>query len=360
MRVVDLRSTATVAPPTVDVLASSAAELARLVGTVLADDPAGFDIGADRVAAVRGRVPADLLDAARRVAGGDDKAFLVLALLAGELPPPGDVAQLLAALRDDPSLAWRAVLAHHAQGVEGAPGELLPRIVEGDPGAVATLRELAEQAPCPASVEALLSQPPEVFGTDAADVLERFEEAIWSDLEAEAMGPIHRDVAHRRKQLAGGVEPAAVVVEATNGYELTDDPQVERVVLLPSYWFRPWLVIARRRIDDHEVEYISTAVADEFLALPKEAPTPSMLRLFKALSDEGRLKLLRRMSSGPISLAEATRELEVAKATAHHHLSILRQAGLVTIRGEGRAKRYALREDAADAAHQALAGYVRP
>jgi DNA-binding transcriptional ArsR family regulator len=52
------------------------------------------------------------------------------------------------------------------------------------------------------------------------------------------------------------------------------------------------------------------------------------------------------------------KQLGVAKATAHHHLSILRQAGLVTMRGEGRTTRYALRHDPADAAREAIAAYI--
>jgi hypothetical protein len=59
------------------------------------------------------------------------------------------------------------------------------------------------------------------------------------------------------------------------------------------------------------------------VADPSEAPPPALLKLFKALSDEGRLRLLRRLSAGPISLTEAAGELDVAKATAHHHLAIL-------------------------------------
>jgi DNA-binding transcriptional ArsR family regulator len=143
-------------------------------------------------------------------------------------------------------------------------------------------------------------------------------------------------------------------VEATNGYELSDDLPVERVLLLPSYWFRPWLII--NRIDD--VEVLTSPVSDEHLALPSAAPSPALVKLTKALGDEGRLRLLRRMGGGPITLADAMDELDLAKTTAHHHLSILRQAGLVVIRGEGRDSRYALRAHAPTAAAKALEEYL--
>jgi DNA-binding transcriptional ArsR family regulator len=198
------------------------------------------------------------------------------------------------------------------------------------------------------------------------ETVERFAAEVWPALAAEAMGPIERDVAHRQEQLATTDDAAAVVLDATNGYELEPEPAGRRVVLLPSYWLRPWLVIsfldatATATDDSQPLEVISTAVADAFLALPCEAPPPGLLKLFKALSDEGRLTLLRRMTPGPISLSEAASELGVAKATAHHHLSILRQAGLVSIRDEGRATRYALRDDPPKVAQEALAAYLQP
>jgi DNA-binding transcriptional ArsR family regulator len=57
-----------------------------------------------------------------------------------------------------------------------------------------------------------------------------------------------------------------------------------------------------------------------------------LVRIYKALGDESRLKLLKRLKAGPISLAEAAQEVGLAKSTTHHHLAILRQAGFVLIR----------------------------
>jgi DNA-binding transcriptional ArsR family regulator len=181
-------------------------------------------------------------------------------------------------------------------------------------------------------------------------------EPVWDTVAAETMHAITRDVEHRQAQLDAGTSVAEIVLSATNGYELSGDPSIRRIVLLPSFWIRPWLVVGRRA----DAEVLTTVVAEEFLILPPEAPSPALLRLVKALADENRLTLLRRLSSGPISLTEATAELDVAKATAHHHLSILRQAGLVVIGGEGRGSRYALRQDPPTVAARALAAYLQP
>jgi DNA-binding transcriptional ArsR family regulator len=68
-----------------------------------------------------------------------------------------------------------------------------------------------------------------------------------------------------------------------------------------------------------------------------------LVRVYKALADESRLRLLKRLRSGPITLAEAAQEVGLAKSTAHHHLAILRQAGFVVIREDD--DLYSLRPD---------------
>ncbi len=82
------------------------------------------------------------------------------------------------------------------------------------------------------------------------------------------------------------------------------------------------------------------------IAAPAEEGVPpvEVARIYKALGDEGRLKLLRRLSDGPLKLTDAAAELGVAKSTAHHHLAILRQAGFVAIRDEGE-NVYSIRRD---------------
>ncbi len=356
MRLVDLRAGPNPSAPDVEVRTSSGAELLHAVGALVAAEPSEFDVGAERIRGIRDALPADLLADIDAFGQGDDKTFLVLAEIAAVLDEPADVDELLAALDADPELTWRLLLGHHAQDWAAAPDDLPQRVAAGDEDAIGTVRGLADDGGCPGGVRSLLAHDPVAHGSTVVSIVERFRAAAWEDLESEAMRAIERDAAHRRAQLDAGEPVAAVVLAATNGYELADDPAVRRVVLLPSYWLRPWIVVGR--LGDAEV--LSTPVADEFLALPPAAPPPALLKLFKALSDEGRLRLLRRIGCGPISLSDAAGELDCAKATAHHHLSILRQAGLVSIRGSGRTTRYALRDDPPAAAQSALADYVRP
>lgn len=358
MRLVDLRSTAAPPAPTVEVVASEAAELLRFLGVLTgASKPGGYDVGRERIDQVTAALPEGLHDRLRFVSFGDDRVCMSLSNVVADLTDPGDVDELLAVLEADPELAWNLQLSLSTYDWDWeAPDADTRALAGGDRDAVARLRAWCEDPThdVPERIHTLFATDPVTYGRETVAIIREVRATVWPQVAAEAMGAIQRDVDHRRARIAAGDDLATLVLEATNGYVLDDDTSVRRVLLMPSYWLRPWLVIDQIG----ETLVLSTPVADNFVALPAETPPPGLLKLSKALADEGRLKLLRRMSTGPVSLGEATEQLGVAKATAHHHLSILRQAGLVTMSGEGRHTRYALRLDPADAAHDALAAYV--
>jgi DNA-binding transcriptional ArsR family regulator len=355
VRMVDLRGTSSPSGPTVEARVSSGAELLRCAGVLLTDDPGSFDLGEDRIEKVRAASPPDLLDDLQALSGPQgDKALLLLASVAATTPEPGTVDQVRDAFAADPLLPWRLLADRRLE--EDWPTEHIERVLDGDDQALAELRSRLDERDCPPELEALLARSPEEYRDLLVSVIDRFHREVFAELADEAMGAIERDVAHRRAQLERGDPPEDVVLEATNGFEVVDDPTLRRIVLLPSYWCRPWLVLGRLG----DTEMLSSPVAEQFVALPSEAPPPSLVKLFKALGDEGRLKLLRRMSTGPVTLSDAVTELGVAKATAHHHLSILRQAGLASIREEGRRTTYGVRDDPPAVAQEALTAYLSP
>lgn len=356
MRVKDLRPTGSSGTPTLSIRTSPASELLNLMG-VLSDRQDEYDLGPARLAELRAQLPQHLLQELRDLDGATGVSFHVLSLLAADLPDPADVDELLAAFEADRDKPWRLLLTHHVVGADGTPdlGEL-DAVIQGDEAALASLLEQVRVDPArPEDVESLLAIAPEDLGARLIAAIHAIR-PLWEELANEAMNPVLRDAEYRQQLLDDGVDVARVVLDATNGYELTNDPAVHRIILQPSYWIRPWLIVGR----SGDAEVLTTAVAEQFLVLPPEAPPPALLKLCKALGDESRLKLVRRLSSGPITLAEATAELDVAKATTHHHLSILRQAGLVSVGGEGRTSRYSLRGDPAEIAGDLLGTYLQP
>ena len=59
-------------------------------------------------------------------------------------------------------------------------------------------------------------------------------------------------------------------------------------------------------------------------------------RLFKALGDEVRLKLLHLVRHEEVCVCDLVTAMGMAQGTLSHHLAVLHQAGLVTARKQGR------------------------
>src|SRR5262245_53619799 len=68
----------------------------------------------------------------------------------------------------------------------------------------------------------------------------------------------------------------------------------------------------------------------------------TLLQLFKALAHESRLRLIGLLSAREHSVQELAGLLELKEPTVSHHLSILREAGLVRMRQDGNTHWYAL------------------
>lgn len=60
-----------------------------------------------------------------------------------------------------------------------------------------------------------------------------------------------------------------------------------------------------------------------------------ILDIFKALADEGRLRILRSIDQAELSVAELVQALEMPQSTVSRHLKPMREAGLVAARREG-------------------------
>ena len=65
----------------------------------------------------------------------------------------------------------------------------------------------------------------------------------------------------------------------------------------------------------------------------------------KAISDETRQKIMNICCCESLSVNEIVEKLDVSQPTVSHHLAILREADLVTIREEGKQTFYSLNQE---------------
>lgn len=83
------------------------------------------------------------------------------------------------------------------------------------------------------------------------------------------------------------------------------------------------------------------------------------VQLFHALSDETRLAIVQRLRSGERCVCDLTDLLDAAQSRLSFHLKVLKDAGLVTDRREGRWVHYSLNREAF-AEIQDLLGEMKP
>jgi len=70
-----------------------------------------------------------------------------------------------------------------------------------------------------------------------------------------------------------------------------------------------------------------------------------MDKIFKALADKNRRKILTLLKKRELSVNEILQYLEIRQATLSNHLSILRKAGLVEVRTKGKQRIYKISRD---------------
>ncbi|MFZ5625170.1 MAG: ArsR/SmtB family transcription factor [Gemmatimonadota bacterium] len=90
------------------------------------------------------------------------------------------------------------------------------------------------------------------------------------------------------------------------------------------------------------------------MTVPETGELTRTARLFHALSDPTRLRLLELLRRGERCVCELTEAAEAAQSRLSFHLRVLKDAGLVADRREGRWVYYAIRPDALAEIHDAL------
>jgi len=73
-----------------------------------------------------------------------------------------------------------------------------------------------------------------------------------------------------------------------------------------------------------------------------------IIKIFKALSDSNRLRIIKMLEVKPLCVCEITEILQLANSTVSKHLSILRDADLILDKKDGKWVNYALNTHISD------------
>jgi DNA-binding transcriptional ArsR family regulator len=337
----------------VEIVASEAAELVVSLFSLGSEaDHAVDEADARRrdewAEAVRASASDELVAAIDRHVVGAGWAWLGLMGLAYESGP--SVESFLAALEAvDPVEARRDLLClAWCHGI--ADDDQISRVAGGDRTLLAEIDDGADR-PLPANLRRLLDMEPTATLDVLVDVVRRFDAEVFHG-GSEVAGVLARDAAAKRA-MASTMDAPALVEAATGGVTFSHQPNVRGVVLIPSVAVRPWVTIT----DTDGLRIFSYPVSDEHLDADPDAPPTHLVDLYKALGDERRLRLLRLLADGPASLRDLTERLDLAKSTVHHHLRVLRKAGLVRVT-VGDDNEYSLRTDSVPEAARMLESFL--
>jgi DNA-binding transcriptional ArsR family regulator len=319
------------------------------------EDASTYEVGKAWFEAIRKKLSPVLLDTVEQFSFHSHEMWEHLSALAYLCPPPRDVPTLLAYMETiDPLEVRLHMLGYYVrQHRHVTSPEVIYAAAQGD--AEAQKKLMRSSFPEDLNWQKTLRW---VLSLDAAAAKERLLEIargwydeVFREMEPQIMPILTRDIeAKRALQVTHSPEQ---LIEICTGWEYMPEPRIRRVILIPTYVSRPFNGDA----ESGDTRIFFYPASDETILADASAPPAHLLRLTKALGDERRLRILKKLSTGSYTLQELADDFGVAKTTIHHHLIQLRSVGLVRMRMSD--KRFSLRQDALDHLGELLSGYLR-
>jgi DNA-binding transcriptional ArsR family regulator len=317
--------------PRVRIVTGPAFELiAELAAFTSGPARASLDSGKTWIREVRRLAGPDLI---RRVERWGFALYTELASIALETRTPHEPHKLIARLRAiEPDVLRRRLL-----GAESLPNRSMvsdgafDRGLAGDPTARAELRgALGLNPPGRQSIDRLLTTAPEDVQADVASIVEAWASDVFPSFATDALAVSGRDAVAKERLFARLPARDALLV-ATNGVDVEPAAWATEVVVIPTVAMRPF--IAPSEFGRTAIFLVSAA--DEAFEADPAAPPRRLVKAATAIGDELRLRILRTLSNHELTATEIAQRLGVDRTSLHHHLGILRSAGLVTMHDDG-------------------------
>lgn len=297
---------------------------------------------------------AERADLDQSFGAASDGLFHGLAALVVEREDLAEPAALAAAIAGMSALEVAKVLL--ADVLRGAEGDALAnRALAGDRAAMAQVQEAVEGLVGAGRCEDFVA-----FLREPGPAWQRAQRAVaaWLPRFLEVEPRVARlqaaDLASHGGE-SNPTDPAALIERVTGGVRWLADPGIRTVYLAPSYFARPFNYIYQGgdwRLFCYPIEDAVLEAAD------RSAPPAAMVRLYRALGDATRMRILRLLADRDWYLTELATQLDLSKPTTKHHLALMRAAGLVTVTEEGNLTYYSLRRDRIEQAGAQLTQYL--
>ncbi|WP_439383093.1 DUF5937 family protein [Amycolatopsis lexingtonensis] len=171
---------------------------------------------------------------------------------------------------------------------------------------------------------------------------EAFFDAAWTGVAAQLAGDLRlkNDLLRRQGIAAALAAVSSSITLSPDGDCLVVDKLQDNatagagVVLIPSVFGHPHLVAIHARGREPVVQYP--------VAAPDPVPLETVTLRLAALAHPVRLRLLRTLARGPHTTGELALAWDLSAPEVSRHLAVLRRAGLLATRREGRYVRYSV------------------
>ena len=315
-----------------------------------------YELDSEWFETVRTKASKDLLKTFKFFQSDCNHIWKHLLGIAYDSEAPKDVPALLASIEaiDPLELRLHMIGYYRRSFRRSTPLDVILQAAEGDKEAQKQYIKMASREEGDWSSELHY-----IFSTDANEMkemllamLQSWYERVFRSYEQQWLPILERD-AEAKRAIIASMPPERLIETATNGLLYEQEAGLRRVLLIPSYVMRPWNELTEYQ----DIKIFCYPVADENITEGEHTPPARLVRLYKALADERRLRILKLLMSRSYTLQEIADEFGVAKTTMHHHMGTLRTAGLIRAQAEG--KFYSLRHDMLSEANELLNSYLQ-
>jgi DNA-binding transcriptional ArsR family regulator len=343
-------------PFTVDIEANPAYEfLMTLCAFSEVEHHAEYEVGKEWFDDIRKKASPDLLALVEQFSFHSHEIWEHMLGLVYDSPAPRDVPAFIAHVEAIDPLDLRLhMLGYYVrQHRRVTSPEIIFQAAQGDIEAQRKLLKTSfpDDAEWQRTLRWLLSLEQVATKNLLLEIFHGWYDEVFCEQEPYIMPILARDVEAKL-----GLKPthsAEQLIEMATGWEYVPEPGIRRVVLVPSYITRPWNSDAEM----NDTVIFCYPVAEESISADINEPPARLVKLAKALADERRLRILKKLATGSYTLQEMAEDLGVAKTTLHHHIITLRSAGLVRMNLSD--KRWSLRPYMVNNVGELLNTYLR-
>ncbi|GAA0353069.1 ArsR/SmtB family transcription factor [Bacillus horti] len=171
-------------------------------------------------------------------------------------------------------------------------------------------------------------------------IWEGWYKQYFANVEEKITAELNRSLSEK-KEWMGKLSAIEIIERLTNGMYL-EDTNADQIILIPQVHFSPFNIYTQLNVGEQLKQFYCYPID---LQASADEPAPRLLRIVKCISDPNRLKTLRFLYQTEKSFTEIVQHLGLAKSTVHHHVVMLRAAGLVRYHiSDTKGTRYSLRE----------------